>query len=357
MKKRVTIIFISVLTAIFIAACSAGSATDQISADPWSLGLINDSMEMAAAAPMAPPAPMATPMPEMMLMEEAEYGWNDADAIHSGGDWDDSGGLRLTGGAGVTALSAPAADGFAEKIIYSVYAEIETRNFDESIAGVQTLLSRYGAFIENSSISGINYASEFYGWNDFRSAHFSLRVPKDRLDAMTESLESLGNVTHINSNATNITSQFFDTQSRLNSLNIQEERLLDMLSQAKDVPDLIAIEERLGWVRYEIESLTTTLNNWQNQVDYSTLTFNIREVEQFTERTEIHRSYWQQIGDGLMSTIRGTGRFFMNLFKWIIIAAPVLIILAVIGVAALLVVRWKLKAIEKKKAEKAKNAE
>jgi len=140
--------------------------------------------------------------------------------------------------------------------------------------------------------------------------------------------------------------QFFDTQSRLNTLSIQEERLLDMLRRAEDVPDLIAIEQRLGEVRYQIESLTTTLNNWQNQVDYSYLTLNIREVEQFTEPTD---SYWRQIGDGFMSTIRGVGRFFMNLFMWLIISAPVLVILAVIAVAALIIIKRKLRSIKSKK--------
>ena len=89
-------------------------------------------------------------------------------------------------------------------------------------------------------------------------------------------------------------------------------------------------------------------------MDFSTLTLNIREVEQFTERVEIHRSYWQQIGDGFISTIRGVGRFFMNLFMWIIVSAPVLIIIVGVVVAALIVIRWKLCPYLKKR--KASNA-
>jgi len=253
---------------------------------------------------------------------------------------------------GITPINAPVTEGMSEKIIYSVYADIETMQFDETIDMVYKLLEIYNGFIESSSVSGVNYASRFYGWEEYRYAHFSLRVPKEQLNAMTGSLELLGNVTNLNSNADNITSQFYDTQSRLNSLKAQEERVLAMFRDAEDIPDLIAIEERLGEIRYQIESLTTILNNWQGQVDYSTLTISIREVELFTEIVQTNRTYWEQIGDGFMSTIRGVGRFFMDLFKWLIVSAPVLVILLVIAIAAFIIVRRVNRNIKKKQKNK-----
>jgi len=255
-----------------------------------------------------------------------------------------------TGTSATTPVTAPIKEGLAEKIIYSVYADIETKNFDETIDTVNVLLEAHGAFVEHSSISGISTASRHYGWNEYRYASFQLRVPVENLNAITGRLGLLGNVTHQSSNADNITAQFFDTQSRVNSLRIQEERLLDMLSKADDVPDLIVIEERLGDVRYQIEWFQTMLNNWQRQVDYSSLNLQIREVEIFTEQPELYRSYWQQIGDGFMSTMRSVGRFFMNLFMWLIVSAPVLILLAVIAFIVLIIVKRKLKTMEKKRA-------
>jgi len=362
MNKRTSVVLCLILATILLsttilAACSAGYATSHASEDAmWHS--VDDSMAFGLVAPAATPMPAAAPPPPMTA-PEAEMMWLEEPAAEYTGEWNDSyfpaneedDMRRLGGGTRVTSITAPVTDEFDDKIIYSVFAELETMRFDDTIAGVHALMASHGAFIENSSISGVNYASKHYGWIDYRSAFFSIRVPVARLDSMAASLDSLGNVTHISHNATNITSQFFDTQSRLNSLTIQEERLLDMLSKADDVPDLILIEERLSDVRYQVESLTTTLNTWQNQVDFSTLTLNIREVEQFTERVEIHRSYWQQIGDGFVSTIRGVGRFFMNLFMWIIVSAPVLIIIAIVVVAALIVVRWKLRSYLKKRKE------
>jgi len=330
MKKTVSILLCMLLATTLLAACSSG----------YSGG--GD-----AYAP-APEAPAPAPAPDYdSPYGDSGYGDYDVNDTLFTDEQDD----------GIMPISAPGAEGLAEKIIYSVTADIETMNFDDTVAMVNSLLGRYGAFIENSSIRGRNYASTYGGWNDYRYAHFALRVPKEQLDAMTANLESLGNVTNLSTNAENITAQFLDTQSRLNSLKIQEDRLLEMLRKAEDIPDLITIEERLSEVRYQIESITSLLRNWQNQVDYSFLTLSINEVESFTEITELHRTYWQQIGDGFMTTLQGVGRFFMDFFKWLIIAAPVLVILAIVAVIIIIIVRRIIRSDEKKRKERQKNME
>ena len=342
MKRATSILLCAILAITLLAAC--GNARDfagpfnAYTEDSYSLGLISE-------APSA--APMPAPMPETAIMyDAAEFEFYD----------NDSGGSQAAGG-GISVISTPVSQGMAEKIIYSGYADIETMNFDEAIKNIDVMLRTYGAFIENSSVSGVNYASRFHGGDEYRNASFTIRVPTGNFDAMKGSLEHfLGNVVFLNSNADNITSQFFDTQSRLNSLTIQEERLLSMLSQADEITDLIALEERLGDIRYQIESLTTILNTWQNRVDYSTLSLSIREVEQFTEQVQIHRTYWQQIGDGFMATIRSIGSFFMDLFMWLIVAAPVLIILAVVAIVGIIIVKRLLRESRKKRSENQQNS-
>ena len=345
MKKRLSILLFIILAVFLFTACaSAGSSA------------YNDTAMWAA-----PQAPQAMPAPEAEL-----YGFDGEMALMA--DMDDSRSYSMAGGggdaAGYTHGSSgssnivpvaepgeePADENLAEKIIYSVHASIETMQFDDTIKKVDQLLATYNAFIENSSVSGINYESRHYGWNEYRYAHFTLRVPVNQLSAMVENLGTLGNITHRSNDAINITSQFFDTQSRLNSLRIQEERLLDMLSNAEDVPDLIMIEQRLSDIRYQIEALTTTLTGWQRQVDFSTVSLYIREVEEFTEQPQLNVSYWEQIEDGFFATIRSVGQFFMDLFKWLAISAPVIVIYAVIIIIILLIIRQKIRSVRKKRA-------
>ena len=259
-------------------------------------------------------------------------------AIRSSSDID---GESVTSGAG--SLPATDAAAMSEKIIYSAYADIETVDFDEAVDKVYEMLGVNNAFIENSYIGGRNYSQSYYGYQTYRTANFTLRVPKERFEAVTSSLEALGNVTSLRTDAQNITAQFYDTESRLSSFRIQEERLLAMLERSDTVTDMISIEARLAEIRYSIESLTSTLRNWQGQVDYSTLSIYIYEVEKYTESVPIQRTYWQQVGDGLSSQTKSVGVFFTDLFKWLIINLPVLVILAAIVIVIIVLVRRKIR--------------
>ena len=324
MKKIIVILLTAIVAVSVLAACSGSNSS---------------SYSDSGAAPSSSPAAMRTESFEMQVAKEYDNEGGEmapmAAPIPGGADGDqiDSSEMQQTNTSG----------GLAEKIIYTANADIETVNFDETLESVYDLIGFNGAFIESSYIGGRNYSQSYYGFQTYRSANFTLRVPKDRFDTVTGNLEVLGNVTSLSTNAENITAQFLDTESRLSSYRIQEERLLAMLEKAETVTDMITIESRLAEVRYSIESFTSTLKNWQNQVDYSTLTLYIREVEKLSEIVPIQQTYWQQIGSGLQSTTTGIGEFFTNLFKWFIVNLPVLIILAIIIVAIVIIVRRRIK--------------
>ena len=313
MKKTIAILITLVLSVVLIASC----ASAYVSEDP--------SYDSA------------------MSLGVSGGGSSGSGSGSSGGySYDSEAGYTSSG---VVPITAPVVDEhLAEKIIYTVYADIEALNYDESIERVYQLLAANNAFIESSYVGGVNYSDRYRGVQTYRSANFSLRIPKERLNTVTAGLGDLGNVTMLRSNSENVTAQFTDTESRLVSLRVQEERLLDMLRRAEDVPDMLAIEERMTNVRHQIESITSTLRNWQNQVDYSTLHINIYEVETFTEVVTVQqRTYWQQIGDGFMRNLRGVGNFFAAIFRWLVVSFPVLLVLAVIAVAVFIIVRRQLK--------------
>jgi len=236
-------------------------------------------------------------------------------------------GSALTSGTLSASLSG-------EKMIYNLSASVETTKFDETIKNVDMLINKFGAFVETANISGNSY-----GYTTFRSADYTIRVPVSNFKGMNDSLPVLGNIINRNTTAQNITAQFIDTQSRLDAYNTEESRLLAMLAKTATVADMITIEQRLSDVRYQIESLTSTLKNWQNQVDYSTVTIHIAEVAELTNQVSVQRTYWQQLWDGVSATFKGIGTFFKGLFMGIVIALPVLLILAVLAVIVVVIIR------------------
>ena len=336
MKKKIAILIAVILAVSLLSAC--GASFD----GAWNSG-------SSGSAPNAAPMPSSAPGSSQYSMFEVDDYSSSFGGVSMPMDmdmerWESYGDDGIDDMQDMSGDSSePAFAGMAEKIIYTAYADIETVDFDESIERVYDLLGLNRAFIESSYIGGRNYSQSYYGYQTHRSANFTLRIPKDRFEAVTSGLGVLGNVTSLRTDAQNITSQFIDTESRLSSYKIQEERLLAMLEKADNVTDMISIEARLADIRYSIESLTSTLTNWQSQVDYSTLTLHIYEVERFTEIVPIQRTYWQQVGDGLRSRTRGVGEFFKDLFKWVVVNLPVFVILAIIAIAVVIIVRRKLR--------------
>ncbi len=309
MKKRysaLALIFVLLLTLL----CACGSAD-------YSAAIDNGAMQDAESWADAP------------AMMESETAPDEADS------------------AGFSDAVSEKSTDFAEKIIYSASADIETLDFDGTIGKIDGMLSKYGAFLESSYVSGIDYSSRYYGYDVYRTASYTVRVPVDSFEDMKSGLSELGNVIACNTYTENITSQFVDTQSRLETYEIEEERLLSMLEKCETVEDMIAIEERLSNVRYEIESLTSMLKNWQNQVDYSTITLNIQEVRELTEEPDIQRTYWQEVGDSLKGTLKAMGSFFKWLLKAIIAALPVIVLLGVIAAVIIIVIRISVKKKKK----------
>ncbi len=235
-------------------------------------------------------------------------------------------------------------DSLSERIIYSAYAEIETTDFDASIDAVYALMDRYEAFLENSSVNGSNLTDSYSGVISNRSAAFTIRVPREHYSAMTSALDTIGNVTHLSSDAENITAQYTDTESQLKAYELQEERLLEILEQAGTVEDMITLESRLSEIRYQKEALTAQLKNWDNQVDYSTVTINIQEVQVLTPEPQEEMTYWQQVGDGFLSTIHWIGRAAKALFRIFVAALPILIPVGVVVLVVVLLCRRKKKA-------------
>lgn len=257
-----------------------------------------------------------------------------------------------------SANNSSAVSDLAEKIIYSAYMNVETVKFEETVEDFYSILDFYGAFLQSSSISGTPYSDSYSGRHTYRHAEFVVRVPKENFAAMTQGLSVLGNVTNSNVYSENITEYYNDTESRLKALRIEEERLLSMLEKAVTVEEMITVEARLSDIRYEIESLTSSLRNWDNEINYSTVTIYLSEVGELSEQFDTNRTYWQEITDGLSSSLHSIGRFFKILFRDIIVALPTIIIIILLAIAVVLIIRsvTKKRKLNKSKKENLKQA-
>ncbi len=235
-----------------------------------------------------------------------------------------------------------------DKIIYTGDAEVETLEFDKTLEALSKLIADCGGFVQSSNITGNDFNTSYYGGKSYRGAEYSIRIPADKFKSVTESLTQLGNVPYSSTNAENITMQYRDTEARLTARQAEEKRLLELLSKADTVEEILQIEGRLSDVRYEIESLTSQIKNWDSLISYSTLNLTIREVTLYSDNAPATLSYGEQLKDSFVRSLKAVGRFFKEFFKFFVAALPVLVVLAVVAVVVIVIV----KSVKKKKALK-----
>lgn len=233
-----------------------------------------------------------------------------------------------------------------EKIIYSADATVETTEFDKTLEAVKSVVEELGGWIESSSVNGAQYSNISRGAKTNRSANYTIRVPNGEFDGLMSRLPSLGNVPYSHIYTENVTSQYYDTKTRLTTYQAQEQRLLDLLDMAENVSDVIEIENELAEVRYRIESLQTTLRGWDRRVSWSTLYLNINEVSEYTPAEK--RSYGSRLMDSLENGIDDLGEFLLELVE----ALPVLILLLILLIIVILIIKKTVRAGNRRRAER-----
>lgn len=234
------------------------------------------------------------------------------------------------------------------KLIRRVYLSTETKEFDDFVSFVNGQTTTYGGYIENSDVSGVSYNA----YNHNRRASIIIRIPAKYLDAFVAQIGDMANVTSKSESSEDITLSYIETESRISSLQIQRDKLLEWMEDAETVDELIKLESRLSEVRYELEYYGGILRNYDNLVEFSTITLDIREVERMTIVEP--DTVGDRIGKGLSDNLYDIAEGFKNFVVWLVTSLPYLLIWAVIIVAVVLVLRVllrKAKANSRKRKE------
>lgn len=230
------------------------------------------------------------------------------------------------------------------KVIRSANVELETKEFDKTTNIITEKTNYLGGYIESSSITGGRPINK----EDFRNrvASFKLRIPEKSFEQLLLDFNDMGNVIRIERGGEDITSQYFDSEARLKSLTIQEERLLEILRKADKVSDIIELERELSNVRYQIENYTGTLKKWDNLVSFSTIDVIVYEVREIKSPEPV--TLGERIIDGFSKSIKGIVSLAKELIVVIAVLLPVVFILLIIGLIAFYIGKKVIKRRNKK---------
>ncbi|MBQ6833477.1 MAG: DUF4349 domain-containing protein [Lachnospiraceae bacterium] len=271
--------------------------------------------------------------PDDVVMEEAALEKVESESGDTGS------GLNSTS----TVNTTPAIN---RKLIRTVNLNVETDAFDTLLETLNAEIAELNGYVEQSDISGNSMQSS----RSRRWAHMTVRIPSTSLDMFITSVETNGNVTNKSETTTDVTLKYSDLESRKKSLTIEQDRIWELLEKADTLDAVIALEERLSEIRYELESMESQLRLYDNQVDYSTVHINIEEVKVYTPTAP--ESVGERIQKGFAKNLEGMKEFCVDLFVDLISSIPILVPVLAVILIVVFFIRKKLAGRKMKKMVK-----
>lgn len=226
------------------------------------------------------------------------------------------------------------------KIIYTSSYKIQTTEFDNAIQELDALIEKYGAYYEESDCHGTKEKAN-------RRASFSIRVPVENYFDFRNETGSIGVIIRSSESNRDVSESYFDTEARLESAKLREERLLEILKTADTLDNILLLEQELADVRYEIESMSGTLRKYDSLISYSTINIDIDEVIDPVKVKTAPKTFGERIVQAISSGFEDFGDLLEDFAVSISYNIPTIIVLAIVIIVIIILIKKK-KASKKK---------
>ena len=150
---------------------------------------------------------------------------------------------------------------------------------DAAIDGVMQIVGDLGGYVVSSRVW-----FQPIGDTNYKYATITLGVPAGDFERAIRRLRSLGiRVLDETSSGQDVTDEFVDLQSRLESLQATRARILTFLDQANTVEEALRVNQELAAVEAQIEEVQGRMSYLSGRSAYSTITVNLEpELSELT---------------------------------------------------------------------------
>ena len=234
-------------------------------------------------------------------------------------------------------------------VIQTASLSIIVENPTEAVDKISQMAESMGGFVVTSNI----YKSINSRGDEFPAANITIRVPAEKLNEALQQIKALVSDADIDIkneeiSGQDVTSEVTDLESRLRNLRAAEKQLLEIMENATDSEDVIAVFRELTNVREEIELLEGQLKYYRESARLSAINVYLQAKASIEPITI---GGWQpgvEVQRAIQALVEG-GKFIVNALIWLVLF--VFPLLAVIGLPIYFIV----KAVRKhqlKKSEK-----
>lgn len=228
------------------------------------------------------------------------------------------------------------------KVIYTANLEIEVKSYQETTNTIQTQVEKLqGYIVESTMFEDPENAS--------KHGQITVRIPVEKFSEFIKFVEAgSSKVLESSTSGQDVTEEYVDLDSRLQSKRVVEKRLLAFMEEAEKTEDLLKISNDLAKVQEEIEEITGRMKYLQNKSDLATVSIYMRENNvTLTGTGKDNLNTWEQTKKQFMKSINFIIHTFSSIFVFLIGNLPVLLSVGVIGLILFFIGRKKWKKRKK----------
>jgi len=144
--------------------------------------------------------------------------------------------------------------------------------FDSKLSLARTLVEAQGGYIAGTTAQAAPVDSQI------RTGVISFMVPAANFDVTIDQLSKVGKVQNEQITGTEVSGQYVDLQTRLANAEAQRTAMLALLTQAKTINDMIAVQNQIGQITGTIEQLKGQIKYLDDHTAFSVLTITMTEA-------------------------------------------------------------------------------
>ena len=231
------------------------------------------------------------------------------------------------GEPGAEAEEASPQAGQNAKLIRRAELEIQTEAFDTAAASLEALVAEAGGYFQSAQVEGGSLRDQ----NAARYGNYVIRLPEENFSAFLDQSGTLGYVVRRSESSENVSQAYYDTETRLAAQRTKQERLLALLAQADTMESIIELENALSETEYEIQSLTTDLEHYDDLIDYATVDLSLTEVLSLSQTPGETAGLGERMAAGLSASAAGLVQGVQDLLVWL--SYHLFLVIVVLGAA------------------------
>ena len=206
------------------------------------------------------------------------------------------------------------------KLIKTADYRIQVEDVNKSSQGIEATVSKFGGFI-----SGTNLTNTLYSISN----NITIRVPADQFEALLDAVgkEALF-VNYKRINATDVTEEYLDIETRLNAKKTVRDRYIEILrNKAKTVEEILQAEAAILDVTEEIEAKEGRLKYLKDRVGLSTINLEIYQEVEAQEQPIVYRDHF---GKKALRGLRNGWELIQSILIGLITIWPIVILVGVL---------------------------